>query len=258
MSKAFLAINKLGDSVSILPLLWHEHQRTSQPVTVVVSEQYASLFDRLPYVKPVVFPGKWYELEDALKWAKERFNEVVPLTVYGDGFPIEHRTSSFQLEPWERVGMLGEWDGIEMQQHSRNRPPMVPPSILFADHSESSPFLQKEELFRLLVDNFPKHDIVRLSGVQVEHPFDLVICHYSTADALVTIDTAHIHLSQFTKTPVFALANDKPTKWNGSAWSKRFAFYCRYGEFNDRKDELIESMRATLSGWVKPEVVELN
>lgn len=261
--KAFVALGKIGDVCSVLPILWREHEKATKPVNVVISAQYASLLDRIPYTKPHVFPGKWYDLAAALKWAKERFNEVVPLTVYGESngepFPVEQRTSSFQLEPWERVGMLGEWDRIEVPAWPAPKDFVFPvnAAILMADHSESSPFLQKQELHSLLVASFPHHVITRVSEISVKAPLGWIDV-YDSFKALVTIDTAHLHLSQFTKTPVFALANDKPTKWSGSAWSKRFAFYCRYSEFEDRKQELIEVMRERLGGVSRPEIVELN
>jgi ADP-heptose:LPS heptosyltransferase len=117
--------------------------------------------------------------------------------------------------------------------------------------------LYKQKLLELLKKNFPKHQILLLSDVLLPHFADFV-GWYDKADAIVTIETAHRHLAMATKQPVFALAADKPTKWNGTAWSQRLAFYCRYSEFEQRLDELIQAIKDKLSGVKQPEVTCLN
>jgi hypothetical protein len=199
------------------------------------------------------------DLKGALKFAKQRFYPVVVLSTFGEQFPIEHRRSSFQLDCYDRAGILQQWDCLKLtglKSDSRNGLDLNS-TILFADHSQSSPFLQKEELHRMLVESFPKHKVLRLSEHRLPHLFDF-LDWYDNAEALVTIETSHLHLSAATTTPVFALATDKPHRWNGSCWSKRFKFYCRYSEFNERKEELIEAMRDELLGRKQPEIVSLN
>jgi len=223
----------------------------------MISREYASLLDRVPYVTPFIWEGSWTDLKGALKLAKQKFNEVVSLSVFGTDFPIEHRTSSFMLEPWERAGLLDKWDTLPLViEHGWARY-FEERNILFADHSQSSPFLQKHELYDLLVKTFPDHDIIRLSDHKLKHIADF-IGWYDQADALVSIDTSHLHLSAASKTPVFALTTDRPTRWNGSAWSKRFAWHCRYSEFDSRKLEMMQAMKDTLAGARKMEVKILN
>lgn len=65
------------------------------------------------------------------------------------------------------------------------------------------------------------------------------------AAALVTVETAHLHLSKASKVPTFALA---APGWRGSAFSKRFKFFMRYVEWESRKLELIHAIRAILDG----------
>lgn len=261
--KAYIALGKCGDICSSLPIIYHEFIKSGRKPNVVVSQQYAWIFDRVPFAEVTAFPGDWTDLDGALLFAKQRFSEVVCLSVFGRDFPIHQKTSSFQLEAYERAGVLHLWDKLPMPDIWLN-PAMVasdtpsPSVILFADYSESSPFMQANELFSLLQETFPRHVILRTSQMRKEAHFFDCLAWYEAADALVTIETSHLHLSAASKTPVFALATDRPAKWNGSAWSKRFAFYCRYSEFSARKQELVDAMRDQLSGRIKPEIVEMN
>lgn len=254
----FISLGKIGDIVATLPILHDEYIRTGQKPLVITSQQYVHLFDRVPFVETELHDGDWMDLSGAWLAAKRRFNKVISLAVFGRNFPIQHKTSSFQLEAYERAGLLKQWDSLKLAGLNPG-PSMLftRPTILYADHSESSPFLQKEQLYSLLKESFPNHDIVRLSMTRVKHFFDYVEW-YDAAEALVTVDTAHLHLSAATKTPVVALAQDRPHRWHGSAWSKRFAFYCRYHEFDGRRDELVERLRDAMAGKPQPEVVELN
>lgn len=256
--KAFVATSKTGDTIAVLPILLHEFKQTGVKPRVVTSKDYASLFDRVPFVDIDTFPGSWTDLTGALKYAKQRYSEVVNLSVFGQDFPIEQRTSSFQLEPYERAGVLHLWDKLPLElERKPTIGPIPSPLIMFADHSQSSPFIQKEDLLKLLEGSFPNHKIRRFSMQHSEHIFNYLGL-YDAADAIVCIDSAHLHLTAATKTPVVALVQDRPHRWHGSAWSKRFCFYGRYGEYEQRKDELIECLRDAIAGKEKPEIVEVD
>jgi hypothetical protein len=59
---------------------------------------------------------------------------------------------------------------------------------------------------------------------------------FEKAEALVTIDTLHLHLSAAVPTlPVYALICDGPTKWNRSDWRPQQVFRCLYSEFADQR-----------------------
>lgn len=253
----FVLLGKIGDVLSGLPIVHHWNATSKEKPTVMISKQYAHVLNRVPYVQPLVYPGEWSHLNGALKLAKLNFSRVVCLATHGRDFPIEHRTSSFQLDQYDRADVLHLWDKLPLVIEYKPRLPFGRPTILYADHSQSSPFLHKQELNALLVERFPSHQIIRLSDIKLAHIVDFV-GYYEQADALVTIETVHLHLSAATTKPVFAWAADKPSKWSGSAWSKRFSFFARYGEFEERKAEMIEAIKDSLAGVRKPEPMVLN
>lgn len=250
--KCYVQTGKIGDILSALPIVYHEFKVTKQKPALVVAAQFGSIYDAISYVIPKPWNGHWQDLKGCLAWAKSFGDEVICTQIYGKSFPFQRRTSSFQMDAWERTGCLlgfGIWPLVIdrrnrlrekqlMQKHVTDKP-----YILLADHSESSPWQHIETLAALLKSEFGEtHQIIRLSTVHAENFIDLLGL-YDKADALVTIDTAHVHLSAASTVPVFAFVTDTPSRWHGTASLPRFSFHCRYSDFEERREEFVESLR---------------
>lgn len=255
MSRAYIMAGKLGDVCSVLPILQHEHQRTGEPQKLVIASQYAPMLSRAKFAEPVVYGGDFADLSGAIRMAKQRFDEVIVPQVYGKDFPVQHRRPSFQLDQWDRAGCLNEWDALPLTlERPANAAALVNTHlgtgrfILFADHGQSSPFPHAEELALLLQQEFgATHKIVRLSSVHLDNPMDMLAL-YDAAELLITIETFHLHLSAASKINVIALVTDSPSRWHGSAWSKRFKLYVRYSDFQSRKGEVLGVARKIIDG----------
>lgn len=265
---AFLNLGKYGDIISSLPIAYHRFKQTGIKPVFITSRQFGDILFRAPYVQGEFFDGGWYDLEAALKQAKKKYSKVVCLQTFGKEFPIHQYQHSFQLEQYDRAGVLDLWDKLplimeEDSEASRAMMKSVNGSrfVLFGDHSQSSPFLQKDELFDMVQDYLnlqsPYRKLVRMSQMKMPSLCDFIPL-YNRADAIIAVDSAHLHLSKTSKTPVLALATDKPTRWHGASWSKRFSFYCRYGEFDSRKHELIQALDGVLNGARKLEIVRMG
>lgn len=263
--KAFVQLGKIGDVLSILPILQNEAKITSHPAPLVIAKEYANILEGVSYVEPVIWKGDANDLAGAIMFAKKRYSQVIVLQTWGN-VPIQHQTPSFQFDQWKRAGYLTLFDALPMEfdKRSTGREDALRNTvwretcfgnrvILFADHSQSSPFLYKEELFKMLVNTFGAgHQIIRLSEVRAERIFD-ILGLMSIAACLVTVETAHLHLSRASTVPTIALA---ASGWRGSAFSKRFKFFMRYPEWDSRKQDLIEAVRAAIAGNVVGPKVE--
>lgn len=258
MSRVHVLLGKFGDAVNAIQILYHEFQKSGQRQNLMISKEYASILEGVSYVQPVIFDGHFSDLKGAIKQAKRDFDEVIVAQVYGKDFPMEYKTPSFQLDQWLRAGCMesfGQWPLVFDRRDANREAALLKehtdverPFILLADHSESSPFEKKEELAKVLQESFGKtHDIIRLSEIRAERLYDMLAL-YDNASALVTIETAHLHLSAASDVPVFTLATDKPSLWHGSFWQKRFRFYARYGQWDSVKAELIQGLKLTLDG----------
>lgn len=247
MSRAWLQLGKSGDLLSCLPILQNEYRITGEPQNLVVAYDYSKMLTRCKFINRVVYKGDFSDLSGAIKFAKAKFDTVIVPQVYGREFPIKHKHPSFQHDQWDRAGYLDKWDTLGLELPRPHYADSLAKKyigdkrvILFADHSQSSPFPFKDELAAMLESEFGKtHAILRLSEVRLENPLDLLAI-YDGAELLVSVETFHLHLSIAAKLPVIALATDRPSRWHGTAYQKRFRFYCRYGEFQLRKHELLQ------------------
>jgi GT2 family glycosyltransferase len=255
MPKTYLQLGKHGDILGVLPILLFEFNRTGQKPALISAQEFAPLVSDIPYLTPVIFDGHWSDLAGAVKFARARFPSVVVLSTFGRDFPIQKRRSSFQLDQWDRAGCLHLWDTLPLvlprpanagalaKQHLGEKP-----AILIGDYSQSSPFRFMDELVSLIRETFgTTHRILRLSEIRLPHPLDLLAL-YDAAKLIVTIDTIHLHLCKASTTPAIALLSDVPTRWHGSAPSNHFRFYCTYGEFPNRKGQLLQSAQEALNG----------
>lgn len=242
--KCFVQLGKYGDIINICPILLYEFQNTGKKPYFLTSWKYGDIAARMPYVEPVMWDGDWQDLKGAVKFAKSKFDNVVVTQTFGKDFPIQKKRSSFALDAWDRAGIINLWDKIPLQLQVIQQFPASPkPHILFALKSQSSPFDGSEELLKLLAEAFPNHVLWSLDNTRLVNIVDCVSL-YEASDLLVTIETAHLHLSRASTKPVIAFAANKPTLWHGSPYSDRFAFYCRYSEFKSRKDELMRVLKS--------------
>lgn len=244
---AWVQLAKYGDIVSILPILRSKAVSTGLAQNLVVCRQYSDILDGLGYINPVVFDGHWQDIKGAIKMAKRMFDSVVVLQQYGSGIEFEKRTPSFQLDMWERAGALSKWDSLS---HDFPRPHALEfekPTIVISDHSQSSPFFHKEQMVDQIRSLAPEFSIERIAGVRFSNPLH-VLPLFDAAKLVVCVDSSHLHISASTSTPVIAMTADRPTFWHGSAWSKRFAFHCRYGDYQTRTEEFSAAVLGSLAG----------
>lgn len=252
---------KYGDTCQAIAILGLEYARTGIKPILVTTKGLLPILEGCTYIQPEIFKGEWQDLKGALLWAKRRFGEVICLSFHGKNWPVHKKTCSFQLDIYERGGVLSQFPlPLNLDNRSPDREKALVdlytkdcrPYILVADHSESSPFDHSEALVSLLEEKFGVfYQIIRLSTVKAEKVYDLVGL-YDKAFALVSIDTIHLHLSAASPIPVIALTTDKPELWHGTAWQSRFKAHIRYNDYEDRKGEIVEAIQDLIEGKSRP------
>lgn len=253
MNSVWVQTGKIGDVLSLVPILYGQFRLQGVKPKLLIAEEYADTVALCDYIEPVIWNGHWQDLYSAIQFAKKHFDRVIVPQTYGKEVAIAKRRHSWQLDQYERAGALHQFDKLPL---ILNRPSNaqelvarhlgIRPTILFADQGESSPFPHSDRLAALLEKEFgATHQIVRLSGIRLDNFCDCIAL-YDAAKAIVVTETAHLHLSKATKTPVFALTTNLPTRWHGSAWSKHFRFYARYNQYEREEAGLIEAIRKAL------------
>jgi predicted GH43/DUF377 family glycosyl hydrolase len=249
--------SKNGDILNILPLLYQKFRETGQKQVLLVSKAYESLLFGCSYIETMTWDGDWTDLNGALQQAQARFKTVVSLSTFGKALKPIKQTPSFALEQWRLGGALELYGDVPLvfDQRNQDRETMLVNKhvkenerfILFADHSQSSPFDQMDALIQLLQTSFgATHKILRLSEVHADQVYDLLGL-YERAAALVSIETMHLHLAAASGVPVVALVTDKPEIWHGTAWRPNFWLQIRYGDYQQRWQEIVTTIQDAIN-----------
>jgi len=244
--------SKNGDVLNILPILYQKFRESGQKQVLMVSKDYASVLYGCSYIEPVIWDGDWADLNGALVVAQHRFKTVVSLSTFGKALKLMKETPSFALDQWRLAGMLPQYGELPLvfDQRNQDRETVLVNKhvrenerfILFADHSQSSPFEQMDDLIQLLQNTFGgTHKILRLSEVHADQVYDLLGL-YERASALVSIETMHLHLAAASGVPVIALVTEKPEIWHGTAWRPNYWLHVRYGDYQQRRQEIIAAI----------------
>ena len=243
-------LGRNGDILSILPCLQAEYRETGKKPVLVTSKDYSSWLKPLPWLVVEEFEGGFEKLGEAIRWAKALGKVDFIPQIHGENYPQPKRHHpSFQYDQWHRMGRLKQWGKLPLDLPRRLNQVSVAimqPTILVADHSQSSPFPDIEDLVLALKQSFPGHHVLRLSSIRLPLLTDL-LAHYDASDLLVTIDTAHAHLCKASTVPVIMLATDHPSTWHGSAYHPRFALHVRYKDYTLRKSELLWTAKKILT-----------
>lgn len=255
----YVQLARLGDQLTLLPLLWRDAQEGHRSA-IMVHEQYAPHLEN-SYYDTLIWSGETHDIGGALEGAN-RFGNAVSTQVLGPPDTVRKYTyepqglqnaicTSFQKESWRAAGRLKEWDEcyplvFDQRSPEREAEILAPFAnrkkiILVSADGISSPFPYKPLLLELL--KVLHCHIVDLSTIKTERFFDLLGL-YERAYCLVAIDSAPLHLAQAVpRLPVVALANDKPLLWNGASWRPQHIFYCRYNDFPYRAAQMIGAIR---------------
>jgi predicted GH43/DUF377 family glycosyl hydrolase len=255
---AWLQTSKIGDILNILPMLASQHRATGEAQNLILSREYAPTVLGLEYVKPIVFDGEWMDYKGALRFAKLQFINVTATQMHGVDVNFQRHCPSVFLDMWRRAGMLHHYDQLPLDIPFTKQE-LPAPTIFYADHSQSSPFLYREDLYQLLKTQFPDHHILRASSMRLKNIRDF-LPYMAAAKAIVSVDTAFLHLSRAVDVPVIAFISSRPDPWRATPWSHKYVLHCRYDAFPTRKQEIIAALNVAVNNlsMAKPDKLPTN
>lgn len=227
-SVCIVELGRYGDIVNILPIARHIAEMYDTP-HLMVSREFASILEGISYVHPVVVPLRNDQLKEGLKLAHKDFKHVINTQIWGSDWQQERKTSSFNRESWRQAGFWHKFDDHSpkwlpyFDRRDKEREAGVIAKVLTMDkplllvnvtHSASSPFPQGQDLFSEIAKRFDQRfTLMNCGSLRLSRIYDILGLMEKSA-ALVSIDTALLHLAAATGIPIVALVNDKP--WQGS------------------------------------------
>ena len=231
-------LGRYGDILNILPAC-----QMLGRVALMVAAEYADILQAADYVDPITWTGDVDDLRGAVAAAGANFKRVLVPQMFGN-VPRPRTFSSYALDEWAALGLVHEFPGQLVLRRNGERERRLAsalcmdsggPCIAVNFRGGSSPFLLGPELLDQLRNTFRgrgcgRARIIDLSPIRGENIVDLLGV-IDRCRALLTIDTATLHLAHASKTPTIALVSDwMDDPWRGSIPKGNIVFSCRYSQ----------------------------
>lgn len=262
MKAAVLATGRFGDAIGILrmvPLLNAKYGR----ISFVISHDYSSLLDGQDYCDVEPYNAPFEDVHGAVAFAQSKFQPVLNLCVYGNGFGVSKTQESFCQEPWAKMGLMDRYFDTPLIFDRRDsaretqliaKVPTNKPWLLYNMSGNSSPFPFQGQLRLQLSKWRDRFQLIDIGLVKAHRIYDL-LAFYDRAAVLVTTDTSTLHLAAASTVPTIALITDKPSMWHGAAPTCNCPVKIRYGEYPNRHqeiDDFLSSIQPTVRTVQKP------
>jgi hypothetical protein len=225
-----IQLGKYGDLVNVLPLVKFMSERSGRPVTVVCREPYSHTLEGTSYAVAQVTNA-------------ERSTQLELLNGDADTQLCGESQIPYNIQQWLMVDMADEFYSMFPVFDRRNKPGesiliestlnFDMPVLLFTTEAESSD-MGKElqtELRNRIYDSFgDDFQLVDIGKMRTDRIYDMLGL-MELASALITVDSAMLHVATACNVPVVALVSDHhPREWRASATKRNVMFRCHYDE----------------------------
>lgn len=266
-ASCIVQLGRFGDLLLLFPAFKLLGHRTGLKPVVMVSHEYASVFDGISYAFPWVVPLRWWQDSAKAKQLalKQYRNVIVPqywndlsdhkeethkngkifFKAHGKMWLVEGESADYGTAMWNRLGftraqMLANLLEIDRRSTQREEELLKryyrpgKPMILYNFKGYCSPFAYVPEMMRLVQNYRSRVNFVDLGKIQAQRIYDLLGL-YDMAAGLITIDTATCHLAPASQVPTLWLTVDGT---GTSVPRGNVAMHCKYSEAPKRWKEI--------------------
>lgn len=244
-------LGRYGDILNILPVAKDIAEQEGGRVAMLVCPQFLDLMDGVSYVFPVQWDGDMMQPHRAAEVIAPRYERTIVSQVADNSKARQRICEAYNMESWRYAGYLDRWSdptlGLHLDRRSHAREQALiesyrltgKPYILVNDKSISSPFLIGDRMIDDLRRKFGRDVIIVDMKVIKAVPFHDMLGLLDNAIALVTVDTATLHLAAASIVPVIALISDTDNNlWLGTKPRCNVALSLRYREYDARITEI--------------------
>jgi hypothetical protein len=252
--KCIICLGRFGDILNALPIAKRIFDETGVKPFWAVAKDYASIFESVSYVEPVIWPGRFEQLVEAVHFYKHKGWQIIQAQIYGFGYSagkIEFDSfcgDAYRIAGYKEAFQAGDFDNIVLdRRHDEDERVAYDMAtkgdnrnlILVNTGGTSSPFMQARELIATL-GAFKSEIVLDLSNIRLKRIGDL-LGFYDRASILITTDTSTVHLAGAChKLPYIALITDKPSRWHGAYTRGNCLARVRYNHYHMWKPHLID------------------
>lgn len=265
-------LGRYGDLLQLMPAFRLMGHRDGIKPVVMVSHEYASVFDGISYAFPWVVPLEWWkDSAKAKQQAMTRYRNVIvpqywndlsePVTqrsengkvhfiAHGRKWAVEGENADYGTAMWNRLGftrqqMLSEPLVLDRRSPEREaelvrlytRPGKK--TLLYNFTGVCSPFGYVPEMMRVLLPYRTMMNLVDLGKIRARRIYDLLGL-YDVAVGLITIDTATAHLANASQVPALWFTVDSTGE---SIPRANVALHVKYSQTPKRLEEIDSLIR---------------
>jgi len=222
---AIVLLGRYGDIINALPIARHIAENYRRPHWIV-SKEFAGVFDGISYVEPRLVDLKNHQLRDAIAFAERHYRHIICAQIWGQNWEQTRVCESYNRESWRMCGFAHKFDDktwrpvfdrrdyvAEAAFYRKISPEGKNLILANVSRSVSSPFRHGVWVLAALRKAWPQLNIVDVSDWQLPRIYDLLGL-MERAVAVVSIDTALLHLAAACNVPIVAIVN--PSPWAGS------------------------------------------
>lgn len=229
----FCQLGRNGDLIQLFPAFKAIRERVGENPVVIVSRDYAGVFDGISYASPWVVNLPWWEgIPAARKMAEQKFPWVIVpqfwsdsqdqfmndvnrgaqvLQCHGKEWGVDMaKWPDYGTSMWSRAGFSRDemltlplvFDRRDAKREAALSKHLHPtrPNVLVNWTGISSPYAYTPEHQRVMSKYRERFNIVDLGNIRAHRIYDLLGL-FDRAVGLVTIDTATLHLAPASKIP---------------------------------------------------------
>lgn len=220
---ALVLLGRAGDIINSLPIAAHYARLHKQPIPFVIQKQFVPILECTSYCEPVPWEGELYmTVNEAIAWAKKRWSTVYAIQTWGHNYnpgvvEVSFCDEHFRLA--KLTGQRGKWPLVFDRRNAKREAALLArydtqkPIILYSLKGFSSPYRQAELILQELSRFASTCTLIDTHTCHAECLVDLLGL-YDVARALITIDTATMHLAPASKVPYIALTVDSKPTWH--------------------------------------------
>lgn len=220
-------LGRFGDIINMLPIAYHIAAQYDRP-HFLVSKEFASILDGCSYVIPDVVDLRNDQINEALAIANRKYPFVINTQIWGTNFHPERHATAYNLESWQSAGFGHkfkdtDWYPVFDRRDHQKEEALAhkllghctkPVLLVNVTHAHSAPFPEGPQVLQQIKELYSeRYDIVDIGPLRFDRIYELLTA-IERSSCVISIDTALLHLTCATNTPLLALINPNP--WVGS------------------------------------------
>lgn len=235
-----IQLGRVGDLLNILPVAKAMHDKTGRKTRIVTCTDNLPILERAPYVEAIEWKGSNHDAQGAAKMVQALpFDppgiKIVCCQFFGNMIQSGRNHANFLIEQWALLGYADQWGTLPLELNRNGIVGQATPKkpyVVISLESYSSPCPVKNQLKALIMSACHDLEVIDAGAIKLENFVDMLDL-LDNAEALISVDSALIHLNRATSTPSVLFGKGIEKRWHLSYNAGNVVRSFTYEQFTD-------------------------